>query len=185
MYKIISIDIKQVFADDDKKRGVQKYAEILQMFPNVNVKTDKVFQKKFNGFYRVRRNADWQKVYYSIMEKSKGKDVAFADVLWEIYNATGRVEASFASKLVHTLNNDMPIWDKFVLQNLDKKMPILQGEKKLLKAIEIYDEIIAWYKEALLQKEVQKKILEFDAVFPQYSWFSNTKKIDFLLWQNR
>ena len=111
--------------------------------------------------------------------------MAFADVLWEIYNATGRVEASFASKLVHTLNNDMPIWDKFVLQNLDKKMPILQGEKKLLKAIEIYDEIIAWYKEALLHKEVQKKILEFDAVFPQYSWFSNTKKIDFLLWQNR
>ena len=30
-----------------------------------------------------------------------------------------------------------------------------------------------------------QKILEFDEVFPQYSWFSQTKKLDFLLWQMR
>ena len=42
-----------------------------------------------------------------------------------------------------------------------------------------------WYEQALSTFEINQKILEFDEVFPQYSWFSQTKKLDFLLWQMR
>ena len=79
----------------------------------------------------------------------------------------------------------MPIWDKFVLQNLEKKIPVCSGEKKIEYSIKIYEEIIAWYKESLQTSEIKQKFLDFNQVFPEYVWFSQTKKLDFLLWQIR
>ncbi len=185
MDKIIKTDLKTLFSDETKKRGIKKYADILHTFPTIDASSDKEFQKKFNGFYRVRRNAEWQKVYYSIMEKGKTTALTFESVLTELYASLGRVEASFASKLVHTLNNAMPIWDKFVLENLGLKMPICKGEKKLKNTLLLYNEIIKWYDKALSSPQIQQKLVEFDELFPAYQWFSKTKKLDFLLWQIR
>jgi hypothetical protein len=185
MDKIRNAEVENLFSLKERQRGVQKYAEILQSFSKVNVETDREFQKKFNGFYRVRRNVQWQNVYYGIMEKGKTQPLSFEIVLRELYQKTGRVEASFASKLIHTLNNDMPIWDKFVLQNLEKKILACNGEKKIEYSIRIYEEIIAWYKEAFQTSEIKQKLLDFNQVFPEYVCFSQTKKLDFLLWQMR
>lgn len=185
MDKIINLDIKKVLLDSGVKRGVDKYAEISQSFALINVNADKAFQKKFNGFYRVRRNTDWQSAYYDIMERGKTAKLSFESVLKELYEKTGRVEASFASKLLHTLNNDLPIWDKFVLQNLGLKMPLCNGEKKIQNAIFLYQQIVLWYEKSLSTIEISQKLLEFDEAFPEYKWFSKTKKLDFMLWQMR
>ena len=185
MEKLIQVDIKNLFSSESKKRGVEKYADIMKAFPSINAATDKVFQRKFNGFYRVRRNEEWQAHYYTIMEQGKIRKLSFEQILRELYIKTGKVEASFVSKLLHTLNNELPIWDKFVLQNLGLKMPACQGKKKIECAICIYQEIIAWYKKALSISEINQKLLEFDELFPEYKWFSKTKKLDFLLWQMR
>ena len=185
MEKLIQVNIKDLFSSDSKKRGVEKYADIMQTFSSVNTATDKIFQRKFNGFYRVRRNELWQNHYYLIMEQGKTNKLSFDQVLRDLYVKTGKVEASFVSKLLHTLNNEMPIWDRFVLQNLDLKMPACQGEKKIEYAVRIYQDIIVWYKKALSVAEVNQKLIEFDELFPEYKWFSKTKKLDFLLWQMR
>lgn len=185
MQRIIELEIKNIFSSADKKRSVEKYAEILKNFWNTNTQTDKTFQKKFNGFYRVRRNKEWQKVYYTILETGKTQDLYFELVLRELYEKTGRIEASFTSKLIHTLNNNMPIWDQFVLKNLEKKVPVCKGEKKIENVIRIYEEICSWYQDILQAAEIKRKIVEFDEIFPEYAWFSQMKKIDFLLWQMR
>ena len=185
MDKILSVNIEAIFSDSKKKRGFEKYAEITQMFATMNVAEDKGFQKKYNGFYRVRRNSAWQEVYYDIMEKGREAEPTFEYVLRELYAKTGKVEASFTSKLLHTLNHDMPIWDQFVLQNLDLKVPLCKGEQKIQTVIDIYHQIMQWYEKALISEAIERKILEFDEVFPEYRWFSKTKKLDFLLWQMR
>lgn len=185
MDKIQKLDVKNIFLDPKNRKSVEKYAYIIKNFEKTNVQTDKEFQKKFNGFYRVRRNTEWQKIYYTMMENGKSKPLTFEEILRELYSKTGRVEASFASKLLHTLRADMPIWDKFVLQNLGKKMPVCQGEEKIKNAVRIYGEIADWYKQVLQTESVQKKIAEFDEVFPEYEWFSQTKKLDFIIWQIR
>ena len=86
MNNIVSVNIATIFADSKKKRGVEKYAEIIKSFSLVNVTTDKDFQRKFNGFYRVRRNSEWQNVFYDIMENGKTEDLTFEGVLQQIYN---------------------------------------------------------------------------------------------------
>ena len=79
----------------------------------------------------------------------------------------------------------MPIWDRYVLQNLGLKMPICNGEKKFEIAVYLYYKIVDWYDKALSTIEIQQKTVEFDETFPEYKWFSKTKKLDFLLWQIR
>ena len=185
MEKITKIDVAKLFSAPEKIKGIEKYADIMQTFYTVNVATEKDFQKKFNAFYRVRRGQDWQHVFYNLMEENKNKQPSFEKILREIYCKTGRIEASFTSKLLHTLNTDMPIWDKFVLQNLGVKTTACSGEEKILMTISIYEKIVAWYKKALSTNQIYQKTIDFDNVFTEYKWFSPTKKIDFLLWQMR
>lgn len=185
MEKIKEIDVKQVFTKKKNRKSVEKYALIIKEFQKTDASKDRNFQKKFNGFFRVRRNFNWQKIYYTIMETGKTQQLSFENVLFFLYKQTGRVEASFTSKLIHTLNKDMPILDKYVLQNLDKKIPLCTGEEKIKNVVRIYTEIVEWYKNALQEDYIQEKIAKFDEVFPEYKWFSLTKKLDFLLWQIR
>ena len=185
MNNIKNLNLNEILSNKTLKSSMEKYAFIMKEFKENNVETNKIFQKKFNGFYRVRRNENWQKVYYEIMEKGKTSNPSFEEIVRELYNKTGRVEASFSSKLIHTLNNDMPIWDKFILQNLNKQAPAYYKENKLEISIKLYDEIIAWYDNALQTEEIQETLSLFDNNFPEYTWFSHTKKLDFLLWLKR
>ena len=45
------------------------YAYIMTQFDQVNVSTDTKFQKKYDFFYRVRRNVTWRKEYYQVFEQ--------------------------------------------------------------------------------------------------------------------
>lgn len=167
------------------EKSLEKYAYIMQNVHSVNVSNNEDFQRTFNGFYRVRRNEEWRKSFYSLFEKSKTCQNTFKDIVVELHELTGFVEASFSSKLVATLNPDMPIWDQFVLQNL-KLEPIKPYDKnKLARSIELYEKIVDWYCEFKNKDEAKEYVIAFDNMFPQYSWISSTKKIDFFLWKSR
>ena len=87
-------------------------------------KKDESFQTKFNDFYRVRRNQEFRKIFYEIFENSRyNQNINFEIVLTLIKNKTNRIEASFASKLIVTINPNLPVLDKFVLRNVNLKLP--------------------------------------------------------------
>ena len=65
----------------------------------------------YDGFYRVRRNEEWRKYYFKLMQEMRSKDVSFGDILTSINKETGRIEASFSSKLLATINPNYLIWD--------------------------------------------------------------------------
>jgi hypothetical protein len=94
------------------------------------------------------------------------------------------LEASFASKLVATLNPDKPVIDKFVLTNFGLSLPSQYENDREAKAVKIYDELCAAYDE-LLQKPIMNTIrIKFAEQFP---WATTTdlKKVDLILWQIR
>ena len=70
------------------------------------------YQRNYNRFYRVRRGAEWQSVYYEILLREYGNKPSFAQVITEMYERTGNIEPSFSSKLVATLDTDKPVWVK-------------------------------------------------------------------------
>lgn len=167
------------------KPGLIKYIDIMNRVNNSNVSVDNEFQKKFNSFYRMRqRSPEFYDCYFNLLENSKGSIITFEEVIMHIYNKLGRVEASFSSKLVATIDPDKPIWDMYVLHNLGLKTPYQADKNRVGKIINLYDEICDWYDEYLLREETGEVLEIFNQMYPNVC-ITDVKKIDFILWQMR
>ncbi len=165
--------------------GFNKYNNLMELVNKVNVAESRDFQKAYNGFYKMRqRSKEFYTEYYRYMEESKGKMINFEDVLYHIYNRTGRIEASFSSKLLATLNPKMPVWDVYVMQNLGLTKPSGSKEKRLSGTVEMYTKMLDWYSEFLKSDEAEDWLTKFDNYFVGNE-LTDVKKVDFILWQNR
>ncbi len=167
--------------------GLPPYARTLTL-RGTNVATDKAYQKNFTSFYRVRRDAAWLDVYYAYMEahKNDGK-LTINAVLDTLYTTPHKaksgmihsIELSFSSKLLATICPDKyPIWDSRVV----KAMGIKTGITTIPQAVEAYEA----FREEILTFIATTKgkacMTMFDRLFPNYTWVSDLKKMDFYLW---
>ena len=168
---------------DRLKDGLVKYLWIQNNFININVSQDIEFQRKFNHFYRVRRNELWRNEFYLILEKSKNTKPSFETILLDLYKKTGRVEASFASKLVATVNPSLPIIDSVVLRNLGMKLPI--SPKNRFELIgKVYSEM-EWRLNEILKSDIGIQVIsKFQDRYPAAD-ITNVKILDLILWQLR
>ena len=146
--------------------------------------TDGEFQKRFNGFYRVRRGVSWRAEYFALMESAKTCGISFSEAINEIRNRTGRVEASFASKLVATLDPSKPVIDKFVLLQFELRLPHPASPDRVSEAVRLYGDLCDRYRD-LIPSPTGTMIRElFDRQFPA-SGLTDLKMIDLVLWQIR
>lgn len=176
--------LERISSNIQIQNKIENYVFLIQNLQAVNLKNDRSYQRSFNGFYKVRRNATWQQIYYEIFEEEKKRVPSFERIICEIWEKTGRVEPSFSSKMAATIDLDLPVWDKYVLQNLHLK---LEGTKelRLKNAILLYDMLLQYYGEFLQTDEADRAIELFDKCLSNYAWFTRTKKIDLILWQAR
>lgn len=164
--------------------GLEQYMYIMKNFNLIDISKNIDFQRKFTYFYKVRRSKEeFLEKYYEYMESCKNKNISYEEVLKKLYTFQNKVEKSFASKLLHTINPDMPIWDSIVLKNLGLEMPtnITNINEKMTMSCNLYENIIKWYKEKLFSEDGRQTIGIFDITYPN-SGISNTKKLDFILW---
>lgn len=183
---MIYIDAKRVIETRIvKSMGVDKYKQIMEIIQNTDVSSDSEFQRTFNAFYRVRRNAEWRKAYYDLFEEVKSGTPSFEYIIRTMYEATGNIEASFSSKMLATINADMPIWDRYVVHNLGLNIKGRSKEEQLKCAADLYDQIVGWYEIFLKTENGRDCIEEFDLTLPGYAWMSDVKKVDFYLWSMR
>lgn len=168
----------------EQRSELNQYSGIVENVNATDVSTDTEFQRMFNRFYKVRRNAEWRTDFYSVFEACKTvESLTFEHILRTLYLKTGRIEASFSSKLLSALNPDMPIWDSIVLSKLNLKPSTSENrDRRLDNAVKIYQDIVRWYQEFLQTPEARDFITAFDAAFPEFVSITAVKKVDFLLW---
>ncbi|MCM3694594.1 DUF6508 domain-containing protein [Neobacillus niacini] len=167
------------------KPGLEKYLKIMNLVKSVDVSKDKEFQRAFNGFYRVRQRPQvFYDTFYSFMEVHKESAPSFEKTLRYIHKELGRIEPSFSSKLVATINPNLPIWDSVVLNNLQLKPPAYYRKDRIEESIRLYERIVDWYKDYLKDEEGQKIIELFDEAYPN-TGITDIKKVDFVIWQIR
>ncbi len=153
----------------------------------LDVSLDLKFQKRFIGYYRVRRNGEWQKMYFGLLESHKNTGAAFGEMLNRVYEATkrigatGRVEASFVSKLVATIDPHLPIIDSRVLKHLGLCLPTTGAEKKLSAAKEIHHTLVREYVAFLKTERGRYLVRRFREQYPS-AQFTEVKMLDFVLW---
>lgn len=164
--------------------GLAKYRSLQAALRRTDVSTDRDFQRAFNGFYRVRRDESWQRVFFGLLEREKRAPRGFEPVLRDLHRDLRRFEASFASKLVATVDPSLPVIDAFVLQNLDLRLPSASQPDRLRGIIDIYRRVREKYAGALASGEGRLAVAAFDAAYPE-SGLHDVKKLDLILWQTR
>jgi hypothetical protein len=122
------------------------------------------------------------------MEDHKNKEVTgatFEEVLKVLHDKNGKIEASFASKLLHTINPKMPIWDQWVMKNVGIARPRYGSANQWQKTIAAYDRLTDWYEKYLQTENAKELISLFDKEFPAGVEITDVNKIDLVLWQMR
>lgn len=168
------------------RKGVAQYLEIMALLPAVDVSADRDFQRRFNGFYRVRqRPPEWYAAYYAFMERRKANPPRFEEVLDHLHATLGRYEPSFSSKLAATLDPSEPVWDKYVVRHTGQKAPCYSSPRRWEMAKAVFQGIRDWYRERLESPEGRLMIEVFDEIIAEHERITDIKKIDFVLWQTR
>lgn len=169
------------------ENGLQKYLQIMKSVRNSNVQENEEFQRSFNGFYRVmKKPKDFYIALFECIENNKDKKISFEQVLEFFYLKSGKMEASFSSKVVATINPNFPVWDKEVLARLNLKAPSYNMDKKVRfeKIVKTYNDIVLWYSEFLKTEQARDMLKVFDEKVGVYD-ITDLKKIDLILWQTR
>ncbi len=171
--------MKTDFSKIESKLSV--YLKIMNAIQKTNVAMDQDFQRMFNGFYRMqKRSPRFYETFYHFLEEHKhDQNLTYFTILQTLYQVNSTVERSFSSKLLATVCPEYPVWDIHVLNNLGKKAPPY-GTKDLNAIVCAYKDICAWYQ----TDEAKEKVTIFDLHFPNIQ-ITDTKKIDFILWQTR
>lgn len=157
---------------------INKYIMIENLVMNTNVLSDKKIQKMYNGFYNIsKKSKKWYNAYYTVFEKmKKAKKLSIDIILNEIEKQTHTVEFSFASKMLHTINNKYPIFDENVRKALGlSKVFGKTNAEKIKSAVEIYKLLMTEHKKYYYLADI------FDDILPDVK-ISKTKKIDYILY---
>ncbi len=146
-------------------------------------------RRRFNAYYGVRRNALWRSQFYARFEAAKTSSLAsaalFEQTLSGLLADTGRVEASFASKLVATLRPDSPIIDSVLRAWLARHLTAPPFGGGVAEAVAYY----RWLEDVLERAAVSPQASAWASIFagafpvePGEAPVSPAKQLDFLIW---
>ncbi len=165
--------------------GLGKYCRIQNALKTTDVAHHPEFQRSFNGFYRIRRDTTWRRSFYSLLEDQKSSRRSFAAVLEALRTATGRVEASFVSKLVASVDPDQPVIDFFVLKNLGLRLSSAGTvEARVARIVDVHAQIGLAFSEYLKTDMGTYLTKRFEEIYPDRH-LTRIKMLDLTLWQIR
>ncbi len=166
-------------------KGLEKYSWLQRELHGRNVTQDGEYQTTFNGFYRVRRHLSWRRAFFGMLEEVKGGPVAIGETLQRLHAATGRIEASFSSKLVATVDPSQPVIDSVVLKNLGLRLtPVGEAPRRSARIVDLHHQLAAEFGRYLDSEEGRQLVARFQHAYPS-SGISEVKMLDLVLWQTR
>jgi len=190
--------------DRETISGHDSYLSIMKMIANssVDVASDKTFQKLYVGYYfPAQVKQGFKDAYFAYMQQCRSACPSYREILTHLFDITGEVHYSFASKLLHTLNPDNPVLDRHVLRLLGfeqkagryimKDDPNFKSKKNSDAMLRIdyycsvFDAVSSEYKQYENECFMKEAIKRFDALSQEYSCIPYTKKVDMLLFRLR
>ncbi len=182
-----NIDFSKIDIILKRLRGpIDTYCWIQKSFWVCDVSKDRNFQRRFNAFYRVAfRSSDWYSHFYDLMEQAKKKRISFSIALKELRLKTGKLEKSFVSKMIATVDPDKPVIDRFVSEYFGLVWPAYGSKDREKSIVKVYKDLCKKY-EILMKGDGKKICKRFASFYPdKVNEISDLKKVDFVLWQMR
>lgn len=186
MIRLAKDDINAIFRSRNRDRW-RKYLDVydylLSEMKNAHKLPD--YERKFNYFYQVRRNAAWRREFYRLFYalRHKSRKDSFAHILKTLFKRTNKVEASFASKLAAILDPNLPIIDRHVLSYIGEKLPPAQREagERIAHIIKLHARMGREFRAFLGTPPGKYLLKKFKSEHPERR-ISAMKALDFVLW---
>lgn len=169
-----------------RRADLARYRFVMEELSSGDVRVNATYQRTFNGLYMVRRGTHWRGAFYDLLETNKHRHgLEFQYVLEELHKATGRIEASFASKLMATINPGLPVYDSWVRHNLSLPTRVGSAQPRIEHLCADYTTIQELYEAMIASPSFGDLRLGFDEALPEFSDITDVKKLDFMFWQAR
>ena len=172
------IDLSAVTSKEMNKirNGLALYTQIQN-----DIRDTPSFREVFAKFYFVPKTSitlNDQELFFNKMFANHPSDpLDFAKSLKD--DGAQKFFLSFATKAVHTFNNDSPIYDSVVVSYLHQQR---NAHMSYTDAISNWIKLKDWYETFLQTEEADEWVAWFDNNFPSYTWISKVKKIDFIIY---
>lgn len=174
------------------------YFAITQKFAKGDL--DEGFRKIFCNFYIMNGpmglNNQQQEVFFNLLSEKADNLEKILKILYEIpgYGNRKKIFLSFATKMIHTIDNNVPIYDRNIANILGLLNQKNQGSfwEKIENRLEIFKELKNRYNELLSNNEIKNILKKFRDNLQQkaenegFLWqneiLSDVKLLDSLLW---
>lgn len=170
------------------RESIDVYLFLKKEYLKGNIKNNYLFQFVFRSFYRLDNAglSEIQKIeYFNLLSKKQVNLKIILEKLYKLKNRRGlnTIQFSFATKLLHTIDNNNPIFDVEVSRVISKRVSGNNKGEKIDSCIEIYQYIKDIYSYMLKEENIKKLILEFRKKFNiDNKIISDVKILDFIIW---
>lgn len=159
-----------------KQKSIDDYKYLMEMYKSGNVDND-TFRSKYCHFYALnnaRLGDELRREYFELLKKGETSLERVLEKLHKIKIRKGKntYQLSFATKLLHTKNTSLPIYDKRI-----EDIPELQ----LIWRLGTYEMLKQVHAELLKDEHIQSLIKDFKKQYDAES-ISDAKALDFMLW---
>lgn len=181
--------LRALLADSDEilqqaENGVRQYAEVLRLYACCD-RSPEAFLKAFRALYKLRWPVQHGKPFLTVVRRTSIVcDRSLSDVMYSFRRFRKRWEFSFATKLIHTVDNTRPIWDANVARQLEAWLgsPGPRPAQPMRWYEARYAALGSAFEELLKHEEWPELCAAFDRKLGYRPRISEAKKLDFYLW---
>lgn len=195
MYQLINKNVKIILSSIDREKEIKPYLTILRLFNDGRIYNNAEFQFVYRKYYQLnaaRLSEDYCTHYFNVMDELRNIEhndiINVVEKLYEVpTNSRGKqvIMFSFATKLIHTIDNTQPLYDSFVADfyffpQIDSNWTY---SKKLFTYLESYGYLQQEYKRIIDNHLLSESIELFRKRFDLPQAYTDQEIIDTLLWR--
>ncbi|MCQ2571736.1 MAG: hypothetical protein MJ165_01930 [Alphaproteobacteria bacterium] len=203
--------VNDILQDKKLDGKLKEYNDVITLLDITDVSTDTKYQYVYSDFFVLRylgtirgkeftpeQKQEQQKKfldkYFSILQQEKSNKQMTMERAKQIYlrvcTIRNRAELSYASKIIHVIDNNFPIYDKDVCKKHFFSIYKKKGETAEEYRLRLWDMYVKYknlFERYIKESEDAKtiiKILRKSDKFSSYK-FSDVKLVDFVLWRDK
>ena len=173
---------------ESRIKDLERYFYIKSEYKRGNIKNNLGFQCVYRQLYGMNTASltdDFFKEYFELLAYKETDLKIILSKLFKIPRRDGAnaVQFVFATKLLHTIDNNLPIYDSLVGEEFELEVDGENTNDRIDSCIKTHDKLKQYHKELLNNKIIKNIILSFRVEFNcDKKKISDAKVLDFLIW---
>lgn len=182
------LDSEDKILSNIKDESIEVHLFLKDEYKKGNIENNSLFQFVFRSYYRLDNAGLGDKIkeeYFKLLAEKESDLGKILLKLNKFKNERGlnTIQFSFATKLLHTLDNNNPIFDKEISSVIHKVRTGKTKGEKIKSCLGIYEGIKLLYSNLLKDSKVRKVIKKLRRRFKvDESKISDIKALDFIIW---